>query len=92
MSQPFENQTVTSWCAFIGQVAGMADGQRYYAYLLRVWLAGDNDQPHWRASLEDTHSGERRGFASLVALCEYLDQQTGLLGEIKNDNQEGSTS
>ena len=75
-----------------GGALDMEGGQRYYSYLLRVWLAGDKDQPHWRASLEDTRSGERRGFASLRALCEYLHQQTGLQSEIKNDSREGSES
>jgi hypothetical protein len=59
----------------------MGDEQRYYSYILRVWLAGDRDQPQWHASLEDTHTGERRGFASLAALNAYLNQQTGLQAE-----------
>jgi hypothetical protein len=67
----------------------MDNPPRYYSYLLRVWLAGDSDQPHWRASLEDTHTGERRGFGSLEALCEYLHRRTGLIGENKNDTQDG---
>ena len=58
------------------------EGQaRYFSYLLRVWLAGDSDQPHWRASLEDTHSGERIGFASLEAMWKYLKQQVGVQSE-----------
>lgn len=67
----------------------MEDPQRYYSYLLRVWLAGDPDQPQWHASLEDTHTGERRGFASLAALYEYLNQQTGLQGEQEPKSKEG---
>lgn len=66
--------------------------QRYYSYVLRVWLAGDRDQPHWHASLEDTHTGERRGFASLAALCEYLNQLIGLPCEQEINNQEGRKS
>ncbi len=61
----------------------------YYSYLLRVWLAGDGNQPHWRASLENTHTGIRIGFASLKALCDYLHQQAGLQSENKNETQEG---
>ena len=67
----------------------MDDGPRYYSYLLQVWLVEDGDQPHWRALLEETHSGERRGFASLSALCEYLHQQTGLPGGKRYDIQGG---
>jgi hypothetical protein len=51
---------------------------RYFSYLLRVWLAEEGSQPQWRASLEDTLTGERLGFARLDDLCQYLKQQTQL--------------
>jgi hypothetical protein len=70
----------------------MEEPQGYFSYLLRVWLAGDGDQPHWRASLEDTHTSERRGFATLEAMCEFLHQRIVLSGDLKNINQEGSES
>jgi hypothetical protein len=47
----------------------------YHAYLLRCWqeqslhntgLAG------WRVSIEDPHTGQRRGFASFQALIAFL--------------------
>jgi len=44
----------------------------YLSYLLRLWLAGDTDQPQWRAALIDPQTGERRGFANLEALTAYL--------------------
>ncbi len=66
----------------------MEERQRYYSYVLRVWLAGDRDQSQWHASLEDTRSGERRGFASLAALCDYLNQQTGQVCEQEHNPQE----
>jgi hypothetical protein len=56
----------------------MQDKQEYFSFLLRLWLAGDGDQPEWRASLEDTFSGERIGFGSLEVLCEYIKQQAGV--------------
>ena len=44
----------------------------YLSYLLRLWRApGGVGQP-WRASLEDTLTGARRGFADLEALAAYL--------------------
>jgi hypothetical protein len=55
----------------------MEVGQRYFSYLLRVWLVGNSHTPQWRASLEDPFSGERNGFASLEALFGYLHQQIG---------------
>ncbi len=54
---------------------------RYCAYLLRCWEAADRGSdllPAWRYSLEDPHSGERRGFASLDALVAHLRADLGL--------------
>jgi hypothetical protein len=44
----------------------------YLSYLLRLWLAGDGDQPQWRASLDDSFNGERVGFASPQELFAFL--------------------
>lgn len=49
-----------------------AERPTYLSYLLRLWRApGGAGQP-WRASLEDTLTGQRRGFADLEALVAYL--------------------
>ncbi len=48
---------------------------RYLAYMLRLWQAGSDEELTWRASLESPHTGERRGFASLEALFEFLEEQ-----------------
>ena len=55
--------------------------QRYLSFLLRLWLAGDGGQPQWRASLEDTRSGERWGFPNLEALINFLKMKI----ELEND-------
>jgi len=47
----------------------------YFSYLVRLWLAGDGDQPQWRASLEEPSSGERLGFNSPEELFAYLRQR-----------------
>ena len=49
---------------------------RYISYLLRLWQAGDAGNPVWRASLEDPHTRERKGFANLPALFAFLEAQT----------------
>ncbi len=54
----------------------MEQKHRYFSFLLRVWLAGNNHQPQWHASLEDTRTGDRKGFPSLEALYTYLKNQT----------------
>ena len=51
----------------------------YISYLLRLWRSSDvssGGKATWRASLENPHTGERTGFASLDALCHFLRQQT----------------
>ena len=47
----------------------------YLAYLLRIWQVTDAGKLVWRASLEDAHTGERQGFASLDALVAFLWEQ-----------------
>jgi hypothetical protein len=49
---------------------------RYLAFMLRLWQVRDNGEMVWRASLEDPHTGERRGFASLEMLVAFLREQT----------------
>ena len=46
----------------------------YFSYLLRMWRTGKESA--WRASLEDPRTGERLGFGSLEALCEFLWERT----------------
>ncbi|MCC7360499.1 MAG: hypothetical protein IT317_13535 [Anaerolineales bacterium] len=46
----------------------------YLAFLLRLWR--EDESADWRATLESSHTGERRGFASLSALAAYLRETT----------------
>ena len=51
------------------------DGANAAIYLLRCWReVGHHRLPDegWRFSLEDPHTGERRGFTSLTALTAEL--------------------
>jgi hypothetical protein len=50
------------------------DTQRYHAYLLRLWHAGEGEAVVWRALLEDPRTGERRGFADLDSLFAFLNE------------------
>lgn len=60
----------------------MANNQPlYHSYLLRLWLAHDQGQPVWRASLENPRTGDRLGFASLERLFAFLQDQTADIGE-----------
>jgi hypothetical protein len=60
----------------------MAEKQPDYAsYLLRLWRARGEERAAWRASLESPHTGERKGFASLEDLFNFLRQQTGVASD-----------
>ncbi len=55
----------------------MEQRPRYRSYLLRLWQISDGKKRIWRASLESPGSGERRGFADLEAMFDFLRDQTG---------------
>ncbi len=42
------------------------------SFLLRLWSPREQGNSTWQASLEDPHTGERMGFASLEHLFAYL--------------------
>jgi len=60
------------------------------SYLLRLWRVRRNNHLVWRASLENSRTGEKHGFASLELLMEFLREQAGREGakEINNDNDQ----
>jgi len=58
---------------------GPRERQEYLSYLLRLWRAGDEESPMWRASLKSAHTGEQIGFSSLEALFDYLRAKTGVV-------------
>ncbi len=52
--------------------------RRYISYLLRLWQIRNKGELVWRASLESPLTGERRGFASLAKLIDFLELQTAV--------------
>ncbi len=48
---------------------------QYRAYILRLWTTGSGGSAEWQASLEDTETGNRIGFANLEELFLYLMEQ-----------------
>ena len=48
--------------------------EQYYSYLLRLWFIKWNEHWIWRAILENIHTGERTGFASMDALIAFLQE------------------
>lgn len=59
----------------------------YMSFMLRLYRANDDGKPVWRMSLEPSLTGERRGFASLDDLVEFLRQQMGATQATGNDEQ-----
>ena len=51
----------------------MTRQRRYLSYMLRLWETSNGERQIWRASLESPGSGQRRGFASLAGLIEFLE-------------------
>jgi hypothetical protein len=46
----------------------------YQIYVLRIW---QEDSTTWRAMLQETQSGERRGFTDMEALLKHIRQALG---------------
>ena len=58
----------------------------YRVYLLTVWKEDHQRTPGaWRFHLEDPHTGQRRAFASVVALVAAL--QAGFIGTEGADSE-----
>ena len=51
--------------------------QRYRSYLVRLWQTESSSEWIWRASTENAHTGERRGFARLELLFQFLEEEAG---------------
>jgi hypothetical protein len=49
--------------------------RRYRSYLIRLWRSENDETPNWHASTEDTMTGERRNFAGIKQLFNFLEQQ-----------------
>ena len=53
----------------------------YLAYLLRLWRTSRRGRVTWRASVESAETRERRGFANLNALFDFLRQETSVMSD-----------
>ncbi len=53
-----------------------AERSDYVAYLLRLWRSETDGEAVWRASIESPTTGERRGFANIDQLFEFLREET----------------
>ncbi len=51
--------------------------RHFRSYILRFWPTDPDGAGGWQASLEDTETGRRMGFASLEELFFFLLEQTG---------------
>jgi hypothetical protein len=51
------------------------DGHSQRSYILRLWVEVLEGKQVWRFSLEDTHTGKRKGFARLEDLFAFVQTQ-----------------
>ena len=66
----------------------MTDEQRtYHAYLLRLWRVNSGRSTAWHASLEDTRTGERRGFMDLSMLFAFLEEKISNADQLNADEK-----
>ena len=56
----------------------------YLSFLLRLWQATEEQGVVWQASLQDSLSGKRMGFASLEGLFKFLQEKTSTTVPTKN--------
>jgi hypothetical protein len=64
----------------------------YLSYMLRLWRVGNGDQGTvWRASLQDSLTGEQVGFASLEELFAFLRQVIPVAPDMDRNESEVST-
>ena len=68
----------------------MIDDQRtYHAYLFRLWRVNSGRATVWHASLEDSRTGERKGFADLQGLLAFLEEQTDNMDRLTPSDKGG---
>jgi hypothetical protein len=60
----------------------------YQSYLLRLWRENGEDWS-WRLSLQDTHTGERIGFACLEDLLRFLSDKTQSIPSTHPEGESG---
>ena len=58
----------------------------YQSYLLRLWRENGEDWS-WRLSVQDTHTGERTGFACLEDLLRFLSDKTQTISSTHSDKE-----
>lgn len=59
---------------------------KHLAYLVKLWQVHSEGKKVWRASLEDAHTGEKRGFGDPAVLFALLQEKIGLgLSQARND-------
>jgi hypothetical protein len=69
----------------------MAKEQRdYHSYLLRLWRTTGLGGSTWHAMLENPHTGERHGFATLADLFTFLENK--LIPPEQDTSEQGPSS
>lgn len=67
---------------------GEREGMRR-AYLVRFWQVRSEGQWVWRGSVEDAHTGEKKGFSDPAGLLAFLLQQLDRRQEPESGRKDG---
>jgi hypothetical protein len=67
---------------------GRGEQPDYQSYLLRLWRV-DAGESGVQASLESTQTGERRGFANLEVMFDFLRRQIAAQPERNSGERQG---
>lgn len=54
----------------------------HQSYMLRLWQVEDKGMTIWRSSLQETATGNQKGFESLERLFRYLREKTAQPSEL----------
>ncbi len=57
------------------------------AFLIRLWQVRSEGKMLWRGSLEDAHTGEKRGFGDPAGLFAFLQDKLGYKQGLPKDDE-----
>ncbi len=61
---------------------------RHLAFLIKLWQVRSEGQMVWRGSLDDAHSGEKKGFGDPASIFAFLQEKLGLKPELPKDKDQ----
>lgn len=60
---------------------------RYHSFLLRFWTSETSEELSWRFSIENPETGDKRNFASLGDLMDFIEILTEAPSAFREDTE-----